>query len=126
MKHLWMIGALLALNCATYAQETEKYPLGDYTELTDTKPHDDAAKWNQLKQATQLSWGSIDVRYPKLSIPHVQSTSRWQGKAWRGERVNAQALLWSKTALCCRKDKLLQKRQWQRKHFHKTGVRLEE
>ena len=79
MKHLWMIGALLALNCATYAQETEKYPLGDYTELTDTKPHDDAAKWNQLKQATQLSWGSIDVRYPKLSIPHVQSTSRWQG-----------------------------------------------
>ena len=99
MKHLWMIGALLALNCATYAQETEKYPLGDYTELTDTKPHDDAAKWNQLKQATQLSWGSIDVRYPKLSIPHVQSTSRWQGKAWRGERVNAQALLWSKTAL---------------------------
>ncbi|MCF2659786.1 DUF4091 domain-containing protein [Parabacteroides distasonis] len=99
MKHLWMIGALLALNCATYAQETEKYPLGDYTELTDTKPHDDAAKWNQLKQATQLSWGSIDVRYPKLSIPHVQSTSRWQGKAWRGERVNAQAVLWSKTAL---------------------------
>ncbi|MDH6359177.1 DUF4091 domain-containing protein [Parabacteroides sp. PF5-9] len=90
---------LLACICTVTAQQTDKYPLGDYTELTDTKPYDDPEVWNRLSEQTSLSWGSIDVRYPKLSVPQVIKTARWQTKAWKGERVNAQAVLWTKTDL---------------------------
>ena len=54
--------AALALSAAS-AQEMEKYPLGDYQELTDTKPHDGAEVWDALKKPVELGWGSIDTRY---------------------------------------------------------------
>jgi len=79
--------------------QSEKFPLGDYTELTDTKPHDSKEMWLKQTQSPQISWGSIDIRYPKLSIPEVNKTVNWKGKAWKGERVNAQAVLWTTTDL---------------------------
>lgn len=81
------------------AQQNEKYPLGDYTELTDTKPHDSDAEWDKLPVATQLSWGTIDTRYTKHDIPELKRSSVWKTKAWRGERVNAQAVLWTKSGV---------------------------
>ena len=72
---------------------------GDYAELTDTKPHDDEAVWNKLIVSPQISWGSTDVRYAKLNIPVLQKTNIWKTKAWKGERVNAQAVVWTKTAI---------------------------
>lgn len=71
----------------------------NFTELTDTKPHDSEAVWKQQPSTPQISWGSIDVRYAKLSIPKLSKTSRLQTKAWKGERVNAQALIWTNTDL---------------------------
>ncbi len=76
-----------------------KYPLGNYEELTDTKPHDGVEVWDKMTTPTQLSWGTTDIRYKKLNVPDVKKTSRWQGKAWKGERINAQAVLWTKEAL---------------------------
>ncbi len=99
MKNFFLICLLLLFGQIGYAQQTNEFPLGDYTELTDTKPHDSEAVWSKLTVPTQLSWGSIDIRYPKLSIPQVTKTNRWQAKAWKGERVNAQAVLWTKTDL---------------------------
>ena len=81
------------------SQQSEKYPLGDYTELTDTKPHDQRRDLGQVIGPNQLSWGTTDIRYPKLSIPDVKKSNRWQTKAWKGERVNAQAVLWTKVGL---------------------------
>lgn len=94
---------LLCLFCALCfsltAQETEKYPLGDFEELTDSKPFDGPEVWNKLNKSTYLSWGSTDVRYPKRNVPTIRQTNRWQTKAWKGERVNAQALIWTKNDL---------------------------
>ena len=45
--------AALALSAAS-AQEMEKYPLGDYQELTDTKPHDGAEVWDALNKPVEL------------------------------------------------------------------------
>ena len=70
---------------------------GDYLELTDTKPHDDETAWNKQPSAPQISWGSTDVRYAKLNVPVLAKTSTWKTTAWRGERVNAQAVVWTKT-----------------------------
>lgn len=99
MKNTFILCAFLALSSFTVAQQSEKYPLGDYTELTDTKPHDSDEIWDKLSAPTQLSWGTTDIRYPKLSIPDVKKSNRWQTKAWKGERVNAQAVLWAKVGL---------------------------
>ncbi|MDR2919215.1 MAG: DUF4091 domain-containing protein [Tannerella sp.] len=100
MKHtiLFFCALFIGAHVLT-AQQPEKYPLGDYNELTDTKPYDSNAVWDKLSSPTQLSWGSTDVRYPKLSIPKITKTTRWQTNAWKGERVNAQAVLWTKTDL---------------------------
>ena len=47
----------------------------------------------------QMSWGSTDIRYAKLEVPVLTKTNRWHTKAWKGERVNAQAVVWTKTPL---------------------------
>lgn len=99
MRNILMLCVLFICGHTLVAQQPGKYPLGDYSELTDTKPHDNEAVWNKMTVPTQLSWGSTDIRYPKLSVPKLTQVSRWQTKAWKGERVNAQAVLWTKTAL---------------------------
>ena len=71
----------------------------DYTELTDTKPHDDAAVWNKLPATPQISWGSTDIRYTKLDAPVLTKSGIVNVKAWKGERVNMQAVVWTKTAM---------------------------
>ena len=79
------------------AQQPEKYPLGEYTELTDTKAYDSADVWDKQSASSCLMWGTTDVRYAKKDIPEGSSLKkRWQAMAWRGERVNAQAVLWTK------------------------------
>lgn len=76
--------------------QADEYPLGQYEELTDTKPHDSDAKWAAMKSPVMLSWASIDVRYGKHQVPQIAKISNTCAlKAWRGERVNAQAVLWT-------------------------------
>lgn len=99
MRNSFILCALLTLGQVCFAQQSAKILPGDYEELTDTKPHDSEAVWNKLTVPTQLSWGSTDIRYSKLSIPAVTKTTRWQTKAWKGERVNAQAVLWTNKEL---------------------------
>lgn len=77
---------------AVYAQ--------DYVELSDGKPHDSAEVWNRgMRKATALEWGSTNVRYPKLDLPRGTNGKSLELSAWRGERVNAQALLYTRAAL---------------------------
>ena len=71
----------------------------DYAELTDTKPHDDESVWNKLPVTPQISWGSTDLRYKKLDVPVLSKANSLKTKAWRGERVNMQAVVWTKTDL---------------------------
>ena len=92
--------AMTALTAnAQDAKNADIFPLGHYDELTDTKPHDSEAAWAKLAQPTQLSWASIDTRYRRLDIPQVKTQNAVSLKAWRGERVNAQALLWTNVDL---------------------------
>ena len=72
---------------------------GDYVELTDTKPHDDAAVWSKLPSTPQISWGSTDVRYAKLNVPVLTKATTCRTQAWKGERVNMQAVVWTKTGM---------------------------
>lgn len=80
---------------AQRSMQAEEFPLGQYEELTDTKPHDSDAKWAAMKSPVMLSWASTDVRYGKHHVPQLANSSACTLKAWRGERVNAQAVLWT-------------------------------
>ena len=84
---------------AQRSMQAEEFPLGQYEELTDTKPHDSDAKWAAMKSPVMLSWASTDVRYGKHRVPHLANSSACTLKAWRGERVNAQAVLWTNVDL---------------------------
>lgn len=88
----------LAANAQT-AQKGNPFPLGQYEELTDTKPHDTDAAWAKISAPTQFSWASTDVRYRRNDIPKIKKQATWSGKAWRGERVNALAVLWTNCEL---------------------------
>lgn len=46
-----------------------------------------------------LQWGSTDVRYPRNGVPAGQGNKQWETDAWKGERVNAQAVLWTRRPL---------------------------
>ena len=57
MKNALILSALLTLGPVCFAQQTEKYPLGNYEELTDTKPHDGAEVWNNgFKEYRNREW----------------------------------------------------------------------
>lgn len=60
------------------------------TELADPKPGPQAA-WQQMSKPS-LGWGSIDVRYSRSQVPATTTKSPLL-RAWRGERVSAQAVL---------------------------------
>lgn len=99
MKKILFLSALLACGPACFSQQAEKFPLGDYVELTDTKPHDGEEVWSKMAAPVRFCWGTTDVRYKKLNVPDVKTTGTLRLKAWKGERVNAQAVLWTQKEL---------------------------
>ena len=99
MKKMLFLSALLACGPACFSQQAEKFPLGDYVELTDTKPHDGEEVWSKMTAPVRFCWGKTDVRYKKLNVPDVKATGTLRLKAWKGERVNAQAVLWTQKEL---------------------------
>lgn len=94
-----ILSALLACGPACFSQQAEKFPLGDYVELTDTKPHDGEEVWSKMTALVRFCWGTTDVRYKKLNVPDVKAIGTLRLKAWKGERVNAQAVLWTQKEL---------------------------
>jgi len=98
MKGFLLLALLLGCG-ALRAQEKVADVAADYVEFTDTKPFDGPEVWARMKQPVALSWGSIDERYRKRDVPKLAPQRRLRLKAWRGERVGAQAVLWSKEAL---------------------------
>ncbi|RBL92662.1 DUF4091 domain-containing protein [Chitinophaga flava] len=88
---------LLALQQNVWAQSG---PAAGYQELPDPRPVNkaswEAVKGNQL----HVAFGSADIRYEKRNAPDPNSlTSSWSTKAWKGERVHTQFLLWTANPL---------------------------
>lgn len=98
MKRNFLILFALLLSFISNAQHS-LHPLQSYDELTDTKTFDDVSVWEKMKTPTALSWGTTDVRYAKKNVPSLQMQKKFTAKAWKGERINAQAVLWTKQAL---------------------------
>lgn len=96
MKKFYLFICLCLLGGNSRAQQNDM-PMGEYEELSDPKPGDPLA-WKALEtqgQPVNFSWGTTDERYSKTAVPAVKKSKSWKSVAWKGERVNAQALLWT-------------------------------
>lgn len=52
--------------------------------------------WSKLESGLNISWGSSYQRYHKEYIPKVDNKIICNVSGWKNERVNAQAVIWSK------------------------------
>jgi len=76
----------------------EKSPPGQfdaYIEAEDPHPGS-SVDWGNVEPGLHAAMGSIDVRYMKSAVPALTAITEWRGTAWKGEKVSAQLVLWSK------------------------------
>jgi hypothetical protein len=57
------------------------------------------AAWTAQKAGLHVSFGSTDRLYMRSEVPQVTETLAWEEIGWRGERLNAQVLVWSPDTL---------------------------
>ena len=86
-KNLVLAGLLLAA-LPLFAQQVDR-------ECADPHPAS-SVPWQAVKQV-ELGWGTTDLRYQKNEVPAW--TKKLELYAWRGERVNAQAVLLAPQAI---------------------------
>jgi hypothetical protein len=56
----------------------------------------DGERWNRVSPGLHAAFGSTDEIYFRSEVPNVADAARsWQASGWRGERLNAAALIWS-------------------------------
>lgn len=66
--------------------------LPEYTFDTPSNPNE----WIKQKSGLHVSFASTDELYLRSEIPNLQNeTQLWEATGWKGERLNAQILLWS-------------------------------
>ncbi len=76
--------------------EPEGYPIDDYQEpRVGTTP--DAAEWSTIPDGLNASWASRDVHYSLHKVPALTQKDEAEIYAWKGERANIQAVLYSKS-----------------------------
>jgi hypothetical protein len=64
--------------------------------------------WAKVTGDVNVSFASDNVRYPKEQVPAV-SSKEWTVKAWKGEKVHTQILVWTKkniSELSCQTEDL--------------------
>ncbi|MDD2246169.1 MAG: DUF4091 domain-containing protein [Proteiniphilum sp.] len=90
-----LVFLLLIVGCSQPAQTFKTCQTYDEADL----PVTISSNWEVLAKGLQVSVGSIDTRYLKHEIPEITLHKQWQGVAWRGERVSAQMIVWSKDSV---------------------------
>ena len=91
-----IIDVTLEISGIASDDELLSYPINDYAEpRVGTTP--DAAAWNAIADGLNASWASRDVHYKLHEVPEVEQKNSASISAWKGERANIQAVLYSKS-----------------------------
>src|SRR5690606_8499708 len=56
---------------------------------------DTLSDWSGIPEGLQVSFVSIDQRYPKSVVPEVTPSETVRLTGWKGEKLSAQLLLWT-------------------------------
>jgi hypothetical protein len=95
MKNLLIIVLTLA-SCTLYGQDMSYSLPGKTTYQEMPNPAKTPAEaWAKVTTDVNVSFASDNVRYPKEQVP-VVSSQEWIVKAWKGEKVHTQILVWTK------------------------------
>ncbi len=78
---------------STCKTEIEPLSIG-FSEPNDPNPVP-VETWNEITPGLHGSFGSIDERYNRSTPQKISISKTWEGTAWRGERTNAQLVLWT-------------------------------
>ena len=91
-----VIDVTLKISGIASGDELSEYPINEYTEpRVGTTP--DEAAWNALPAGLNATWASRDVHYKLHEVPQVTQKDVATIHAWKGERANVQAVLYSKS-----------------------------
>ncbi|MCG8696670.1 MAG: hypothetical protein MI922_01345, partial [Bacteroidales bacterium] len=88
-----IIGILIIAFTVSYKTQPQKM-YGIYTKLTGNISFNNLA-WIFVSTGINVSTASIDIRYKKNSVPNEGLKESLSAKAWRGERVNTQLVIWT-------------------------------
>ena len=96
MNYNLLLAALMLVSSAKAQRlpATEEYP-----EPLHEAPQADTARWNTLHEGLHLTWASRDEHYAVHEVPQVLHQTEAVVRAWRGERANIQAVLFSRNDL---------------------------
>ena len=116
-----VIDVTLKISGVASGDELCEYPINEYTEpRVGTTP--DEATWNALPEGLNATWASRDVHYKLHEVPQVTQKDVATIHAWKGERANVQAVLYSKS----NQDTLaVRMTEWQ-KNGNATGINAAE
>ena len=116
-----IIDVTLKINGVADDEVEGGYPIDTYVEpRVGTMP--DEVAWNALPDGLNATWASRDVHYKLHEVPQVTQKDVTTIYAWKGERANVQALLYSKS----NQDTLsVRLTEWQ-KNGNATGVKAAE
>ena len=91
-----IIDVTLKISGIASEDELNVYPINDYAEpRVGTTP--DEAAWSAVADGLNATWASRDVHYKLHEVPQVEQKNTATLRAWKGERANIQAVLYSKT-----------------------------
>ncbi len=99
MKPLHRLAPLFL--AATIFACTEYTPVETYTEADDPialTPEDEAA-WAAVSKTLNVAWGDANCRYSRSLVPQVEGAKALKITLWRGEKGQAQALVWTPKGL---------------------------
>ncbi len=89
-----IIDVTLKISGVATDEDQFSYPIDEYTEpRVGTTP--DAAAWNAVPSGLNASWASRDVHYKLHEVPQLVQKDVATIRAWKGERANIQAVLFS-------------------------------
>lgn len=92
---------LLLLVAATAVACTEYVPVETYAEADDpvALTAEDEAAWGAVSSNFNAAWGDADCRYSRSLVPQTADVETLKITLWRGEKGQAQALVWTPEGL---------------------------
>lgn len=71
-------------------------PQGHYQEEYTFDQPSDPTSWSKVSSGLHVAFGSTNELYMRCEVPSLKEESlQWKASGWRGERLNAQLLVWS-------------------------------
>lgn len=93
-KIIWIFISLLMLsnaNAQDISLQLQRAPVFDTIAQ--------AAKWNSMKSKVGVSFANSNIRYTQDVFPEIKQQNNLTLTAWKGEKLNAQLLVWAKTSV---------------------------